>query len=71
MKTTQIKYFKQQLIELYMRELRFNIIGTGSGLANASLFESPSSNTILKSRMQEIENAYAIETEMKLTRKQK
>ena len=71
MKSTQAKNIKQRLIESYMRELRFNIVGSGSGLSNVTLFESPSSNSLLKAKMREIEEMYAQENEIKLTRRMK
>lgn len=71
MKSTHAKNIKQRLIESYMRELRFNIVGSGSGLANAVLFESPSNNSLLRTKMSEIEEMYAQENESKLVRRMK
>lgn len=66
MKSTQVKYLKQRLIESYMNELRFSSLGLG--ITNSIFFESPSNNAMLRNKMREIENLYAQESEAKLRR---
>lgn len=68
MKSTQVKYLKQRLIESYMNELRFSTINAGLGISGVMLYESPSNNALLRSRMREIEDLYARESEAKLRR---
>lgn len=68
MKSTQVKHLKQRLIESYMNELRFNTINAGLGISGVMIYESPSNNALLRSRMREIENLYAQESEAKLRR---
>lgn len=68
MKSTQVKHLKQRLIESYMNELRFNTINAGLGISGVMIYESPSNNALLRSRMREIENLYARESEAKLRR---
>ena len=71
MNSTQVKYLKRKLIESYMNELRFSSINAGYGITNALFLDSPSTNPVLRSRMREIENLYAQESEAKLTRRMK
>lgn len=68
MKSTQVRNIKRRLIESYMNELRFNTVNFGYGISNTILFESPSNNSYLRSKMREIENLYAQESELKLKR---
>ena len=54
-----------------MNELRFSSINAGYGISITLFLDSPSTNPVLRSRMREIENLYAQESEAKLTRRMK